>query len=79
MEASATFALKAGVWFRRGLLLSPVCGRRRRYQAEAPLIDLFKFVRPVLFWAPKLVRLLQANTITFLRNWVLRDKANNAP
>jgi len=81
MAASATFALKAGVWFRRDLLLmiSPVCGHRRRYQAETPLIDLFKFARPALFWAARLVRLVQANTITFLRNWVLRDKAKKMP
>jgi len=64
-RGKATFALNAGVWFRRGLLLmvSPVCGHRRRYQAETPLIDLFKFARPALFWAAWLVRLLQANTI----------------
>jgi hypothetical protein len=42
--------LKAGVWFRRGLLLivSPVRGYYRRYQAETPLIDLFKFASPAL-------------------------------
>jgi hypothetical protein len=42
MAASATLALKAGVWFRRGLLLmiSPVRGYHRRYQAETPLIGL---------------------------------------
>src|SRR5450759_3009907 len=50
MAASATLALKAGVWFRRGLLLivSPVRGYHRRYQAETPLIDLFKFAEPAL-------------------------------
>src|ERR1700690_1999416 len=50
MAASATLALKAGVWFRRGLLLivSPVRGYHRRYQAETPLIDLFKFASPAL-------------------------------
>jgi len=44
---SATFALKAGVWFRRGRLfmVSPVRGDYRRCQAETPLIDLFKFAR----------------------------------
>jgi hypothetical protein len=51
MAASATLALKADVWFRRGLLLivSPVRGYHRRYQAETPLIDLFKFASPALF------------------------------
>jgi hypothetical protein len=50
MAASATLALKADVWFRRGLLLivSPVRGYHRRYQAETPLIDLFKFASPAL-------------------------------
>src|SRR5450756_2213900 len=50
MAASATLALKAGVWFRRGLLLivSPIRGYHRRYQAETPLIDLFKFASPAL-------------------------------
>jgi hypothetical protein len=50
MAASATLALKAGVWFRRGLLLmvSPVRGYHRRYQAETPLIDLFKFAGSAL-------------------------------
>src|ERR1035437_114945 len=50
MAASATLALKAGVWFRRGLLLivSPVRGYHHRYQAETPLIDLFKFAGPAL-------------------------------
>jgi hypothetical protein len=42
--------LKAGVWLRRGLLLivSPVRGYHRRYQAETPLIGLFKFASPAL-------------------------------
>src|SRR5450755_4303092 len=50
MAARATLALKAGVWLRRGLLLivSPVRGYHRRYQAETPLIDLFKFASPAL-------------------------------
>jgi hypothetical protein len=49
--ASATFALKAGEWFRRGrlLMISPVHGDYRRCQAETPLIDLFKFAEPALF------------------------------
>src|ERR1019366_8815620 len=51
MAARATLALKAGVWLRRGLLLivSPVRGYHRRYQAETPLIDLFKFASPALY------------------------------
>ncbi|WP_244647620.1 CBS domain-containing protein [Bradyrhizobium diazoefficiens] len=48
--ASATFALKAGEWFRRGrlLMVSPVHGDYRRCQAEIPLIVLSKFVEPAL-------------------------------
>src|SRR5258708_26158739 len=49
--ASATFALKAGVWFRRGRLfmVSPDSqAQRARCQAETPLIDLFKFASPAL-------------------------------
>jgi hypothetical protein len=51
MAASATFALKAGVWFRRGLFLivSPelraILARR---QTETPLIVLCKFPGPAL-------------------------------
>jgi hypothetical protein len=43
-------ALKAGVWFRRGRLLtvSPNRGDYRRRQAEIPLIVLFKFAEPAL-------------------------------
>jgi hypothetical protein len=50
MAANATFALKAGEWFRRGRLfmVSPVRGDHRRFQAEIPLIDLFKFAEPAL-------------------------------
>jgi hypothetical protein len=42
--------LKAGLWFRRGRLfmLSPVRGDHRRFQAETPLIGLFKFPGPAL-------------------------------
>jgi hypothetical protein len=42
--------LKAGEWFRRGrlLMVSPVHGDYRRYQAEIPLIALSKFPRPAL-------------------------------
>jgi hypothetical protein len=49
--ASATFALKAGVWFRRGRLfmISPVHGDYRRCSAETPLSDLFKFAEPALY------------------------------
>src|ERR1700747_3544329 len=48
--ARATFALKAGEWFRRGrlLMVSPVHGDYRRHQAEIPLIALSKFPRPAL-------------------------------
>src|ERR1700760_4978965 len=48
--ARATFAVKAGEWFRRGrlLMVSPVYGDYRRYQAEIPLIALSKFPRPAL-------------------------------
>jgi peptidoglycan/LPS O-acetylase OafA/YrhL len=50
MAASATLALKAGVWFRRGRLfmVSPVRGDHRRFQVETPLIALFKFAEPAL-------------------------------
>jgi hypothetical protein len=53
--ASATFALKAGVWFRRGrlLMVSPVYGDYRRCQAEIPLSDLFKFAEPALLSTTK--------------------------
>src|SRR5260370_32978058 len=49
--ARATFALKAGEWFRRGrlLMVSPVHGDYRRCQAEIPLIVLFRFPEPALF------------------------------
>src|ERR1700741_1194367 len=52
--ARATFALKAGEWFRRGrlLMVSPVHGDYRRYQAEIPLIALSKFPRPALNTGP---------------------------
>src|SRR6266702_8106397 len=50
MAASATFALKAGEWFRRGRLfmVSPVHGDYRRCQAEIPLIVLSRFPGPAL-------------------------------
>jgi hypothetical protein len=50
MAASATFALKAGEWFRRGRLfmVSPVRGDYRRCQAEIPLIVLCRFLGPAL-------------------------------
>jgi hypothetical protein len=46
MAARATFALKAGEWFRRGRLfmVSPVRGDYRRCQAE--IIVLSKFPGP---------------------------------
>src|ERR1700687_3838683 len=52
MAASATFALKAGVWFRRGRLFivsADSLAQRARCQAETPLIVLFRFLRPALF------------------------------
>src|ERR1700737_4751206 len=52
MGASAPFALKAGVWFRRGRLfiVSPdSLAQRARCQAETPLIVLFRFLRPALY------------------------------
>ena len=50
MAASATFALKAGEWFRRGrlLMVSPVRGDYRRCQAEIPLIVLSRIPEPAL-------------------------------
>src|SRR4030088_3241910 len=51
MAASATFALKAGVWFRRARLLIVSPDSRvnlARRQAETPLIALFRFLRPAL-------------------------------
>jgi hypothetical protein len=49
--------LKAGLWFRRGRLfmVSPVRGDHRRFQAETPLIDLFKFAEPALPTAARLL------------------------
>src|SRR6266852_5544675 len=51
--ASATFALKAAEWFRRGRLfmVSPVHGDYRRCQAEIPLIVLSRFPGPALWFA----------------------------
>src|SRR5690349_9703866 len=50
MAARATFALKAGEWFRRGrlLMVSPVHGDYCRIQAEIPLIALCRFPGPAL-------------------------------
>src|SRR6266568_3801846 len=51
MAASATFALKAGVWFRRGrlVMVSPdSLAQRARCQAETPPIVLCRFPKPVL-------------------------------
>ena len=51
MAASATFALKAGVWFLRGRLLMVSPDSRAhlaRRQAEIPLIVLFKIAEPAL-------------------------------
>jgi hypothetical protein len=50
--ASATFALKAGVWFRRARLLIVSPDSRvnlARRQAETPLIPLFRFLRPAVY------------------------------
>src|SRR5947209_12702493 len=51
MAASATFALKAGVWFRRArlLMVSPDSrAHRARRQAETPLSVLCRFPQPAL-------------------------------
>jgi hypothetical protein len=42
--------LNTGVWFRRGrlLIVSPVRGHHRRYQAETPLIPLSRFAEPAI-------------------------------
>src|SRR6516164_9816961 len=51
IAAIATFALKADVWFRRGLLLMLSPDSRAnlaRCQAEAPLIALCRFPKPAL-------------------------------
>ena len=52
MAASATFALKAGVWFRRArlLIVAPDSrAHRARRQAEIPLSALCRFPGPALF------------------------------
>jgi len=49
--ASATFALKAGAWFRRArlLIVSSDSGTNlARHQAETPLIAPFRLVGPAL-------------------------------
>jgi hypothetical protein len=51
MAARATFALKAGVWFRRGrrFMVSPDSqAQRARCQAEIPLIAMCKIPEPLL-------------------------------
>src|SRR3954471_22498799 len=51
MAASATFALKLGVWFRRArlLMVSPDSrAHRARRQAETPLSVLCRFPEPAL-------------------------------
>jgi len=55
--ASATLALNTGVWFRRCrlLIVSPVRGHHRRFQAETPLIVLCRFANPALWWAEVLI------------------------
>src|SRR5713226_6270424 len=57
MAASDTFALKAGVWFRRArlLIVSPDSrANLARRQAETPLIALFRFPEPALSSSSKL-------------------------
>src|SRR3954464_2101439 len=65
MAASATFALKAGVWFRRArlLIVSPDSrANLARRQAETPLIALFRFPQPALkgYLAMGIVMLIQS-------------------
>src|ERR1019366_3465715 len=50
MAASATFALKAGLWVRRARLaiVAPDMRHSRRSQAETQLIDLSEFGQPPL-------------------------------
>jgi hypothetical protein len=69
--ARATFALKAGEWFRRGrlLMVSPVHGDYRRYQAETPLIALSKFPRPAL------ISKALGQHVEFLNGWAEFDSA----
>src|SRR6201984_2788208 len=64
--ARATFALKAGEWFRRGrlLMVSPVHGDYRRHQAEIPLIALSKFPRPALLMSQRLASRHQIKRLT---------------
>src|SRR5438034_387788 len=62
MAASATFALKAGVWFRRARLLIVSPDSRvnlARRQAETPLIPVFRFLRPALVEASFQRRMMQ--------------------
>src|SRR6266852_4398954 len=76
--ARATFALKAGEWFRRGrlLMVSPVHGDYRRCQAEIPLIVLFRFPGPALTpLTHAFARLLQsgyANELKVRAEWLSR-------
>ncbi|MGZ8388448.1 MAG: hypothetical protein ACXW3R_09745, partial [Rhodoplanes sp.] len=55
--AKATFALNAGVWFRRGrlLMVSPVRSHLGRCQAETPLIPLSRFAEPALLISSVLI------------------------
>src|ERR1700686_2456393 len=49
--ANATFALNAGLWFRRARFVIDsllIRSHPGRYQAETPLIALFKFAEPAL-------------------------------
>src|SRR5258708_3202833 len=77
MAASATFALKAGVWFRRGRLfiVSPdSLAQRARCQAETPLIVLFRFLRPAL---TSFERRRAANCYAQLVTWYHGDISAN--
>jgi hypothetical protein len=59
MAASATFALKAGLWVRRArfVIITPDTRHFRRSQAEIPLIGLSEFARPPLSaWKQELTK-----------------------
>jgi len=75
--ASATLALNADVWFRRGRLfmVSPVHGDYRRCQAETPLIDLFKFAEPAL--STRIASEHPHRDIDQLLSWAYMEQAQN--
>jgi len=73
MAAKATFALKADVWFRRGLLLivSPeLRANLARRQAEVPLIVLSKFAGPALLYAVAIIHDENGNNEARHRGWL---------